>query len=273
MHTLLTFLLFIFSLICIGQPINPDEAEIYKLRNRIKPELILRADYFLYNHSRFFFESNYNFNSRYYLLNGSYRIYNQIGYQHYASDKWTLGISETYKIAYYPGIQSFVTSVNIAHTGKISEPHFIKELSADHYYYLQTNNGYKAPSQARLGGGILLCKMLPVAGSELMIAASCRAFLNHDFRDALTSIYRNRRIDLTRARIDVAYKITPLLWLAIYAMKETERYYTLGGSDAAGNTFPDYRVNRITPVLGAALNFVFKHQYAENFFPGLPFRH
>ena len=275
MIRIIVVLLFLTGIFTKGfsQTQDPSNAEVLKNYNAPTYFTTLRLDYYFKERGSYlYWEGNYNTNPDYALLSGRYAFYNMIGYEHHAGGKWYLGLSENFRFDYTKGNNSLITKFNISHRGKIKSIDFIKELSAEYLYYLSNSAGQQPNAQGRIGLGSALHKKFNFKKSSLGFMFSYRVYLCTDFRDADLSIYSNRTFDLTRMRFDVYYGINKNIYVGLFAMRETEYYYTLGGFDSQMNVIPDYRINKITPTFGLTLNYIFHPENSENIIPGLPFR-
>jgi hypothetical protein len=261
----------LFPVIIDAQDINPDEADIHNDVQKATPTITLRADYYFTKGSYLYWEGNYNFNKDYSYLTNNYRIYNQVGYEQAATEHWYFGASVKHQLSYYEGANTLVPKANITHRGKIGSLKFIKELSGEYIYSLTTTIGsVKPPVNARVSLAIGLFKIFTIAQRPFITSLNYRLYLNTNMGE----IYKNRRFDFKKFRMDLMYGITKNIYVGIYGMLDSEHFYTLASYDINNNIVnPAYRQNRINPIIGFSCNFVFRQEgFDKEILTGLPFR-
>jgi hypothetical protein len=267
----------VLSPLC-AQVTNPEQASVHKDVKKASPTTTLRADYYFPKGSYLYWEGNYNFNKEYTYLTNGYRVYNQIGYEHAATSFWYIGASAKHQLA-YTAPNTLVAKANITHRGKIGSFGFIKELSGEYIYTFPNSTAgatAKQPTNARGSLSVGLYKQFNIAKRPLITSLFYRVYLNTNMGE----IYKNRRFDFIKFRLDISYGITKNIYAGLYGMLDSEHYYTLASTtyDASGNlieSIPDYRQNRINPVVGFSLNFIFRQEgfdKEKEILPGLPFR-
>jgi hypothetical protein len=265
------FILFLFILSEVAAQNTNDSAQV---RHDYQPTALntsLRAEFYLKKGSYFFAEGLYKASkSYYYYTNEVFKEYLWVGYEHKASEKWYLGISG--RTLQFPKEVSFISRVNVSHRGKISSVGFLKELTLDQISRKSKQN------YARVGLAMGLYKKLKLGKATIIPVLSYKAFEIFDLKNA-NSFLKNRLIDLTRMRLDIYFMVHKNLFLGIYAMRETDYYYTLGYSipDPSNPslilyTVPDFKVNSVIPTLGFSLNFILKPDNNSSLIPGLPLR-
>jgi hypothetical protein len=251
-----------------AQDIIPEDAPIRRDWNSIIPTATLRADYLLKSGSYAYFESNYNFNKEYFYLTHNYRLYGQAGYEHAFTDHWYFGGSAKYQWS-YSGPNSAVAKANITHRGKIGSFGFIKEISGEYIHLFSNLSTNSINARGSIAAG--LYKDFQVLKRPLIASVFYRLYINTILNDV---IYKYRKFDFSKGRLDLAYGIHENLYIGIYGMLDTEYYFTLGIFDEFGNAlYPNYRRNRINPIVGLSINLLFRQDKNDKtFLPGLPFR-
>jgi hypothetical protein len=257
-----------------AQVTNPQDAAVHADVKKITPTTTLRADYYFTKGSYLYWEGNYNFNKEYTYLTNNYRVYNQVGYEHAATSFWYIGASAKHQLA-YTAPNTLIAKANITHRGKIGSVGFIKELSGEYIYAFPDptiKTTTKQPTNARASLSVGLFKQFKVANRPLVTSLYYRVYLNTNMGD----LYKNRRFDFIKFRLDVSYGITKNIYAGIYGLLDSEHYFTLASYDINGTPItPNYRLNRINPIVGISLNFIFKQEgfdKEKEILPGLPFR-
>ncbi len=248
---------------------NPQKATVHGKVKKATPTTTLRADYYFTKGSYLYWEGNYNFNKEYSYLTNGYRLYNQVGYEHAATSFWYIGASAKHQLA-YTAPNTLIAKVNITHRGKIGSVGFIKELSGEYLHSFDTIKN--KPVNARASLSIGLYKQFKIAKRPLVTSLFYRLYLNTNMGE----LYKNRRFDFIKFRLDISYGITKNIYAGIYGLLDSEHYFTLATYDVTGaETTPNYRLNRINPIVGISLNFIFKQEgfdKEKEILPGLPFR-
>ncbi|HXA01229.1 MAG TPA: hypothetical protein VNW99_04530 [Cytophagaceae bacterium] len=264
------FILFLFIISeASAQTTVNDSAQV---RHDYQPTALnfsLRAEYYLKNGSYFFAEALYKSSKSYYSTSEVFKEYLWVGYEHKASEKWYLGISG--RTLQFPKEVSFIGRVNVSHRGKIRSLGFLKELTMDQISRKSKQN------YVRAGLAIGLYKKIRLGKTTIIPVLSYKAYEIFDLKNPNT-FFKNRLIDLTRLRLDVYVMVHKNLFLGIYAMRETDYYYTLGYSVPDPNNpsvmiyYPDFKVNSIIPTFGFSLNFILNPDNNTSLIPGLPLR-
>jgi hypothetical protein len=239
----------------------------------------LRIENYLTNGSYFFAEGLYKASKSYYSTSEVFKEYLWAGYEHKAGDKWYLGISG--RLLHYSqktlrGTKEneffFIGRVNMSHRGKISSLGFIKELTLDQISWGGNQN------YGRVGLALGLHKKITLGKISIFPILTYKAYQIFDLKNS-HSFFKNRRIDLSRLRLDIYLLLHKNIYFGLYTMCETDFYYALGYSvpDPANSSVilysvPDYKVNRIVPNFGLSLNFLIKPENNTNLIPGLPLR-
>lgn len=228
----------------------------------------VKGEYYFRENSCVFYSVDYNFNENYrYRITNSTRLYNRLGVEINAAGRWYVGASVSHRLGYIDTLSMATVKANVTHRGKIGSIKFIKELSGEYIHHFNYPF-FDKQKDLQAGLGVALYKDVKVAKRPLGFLLSYKILLNSNLQ---FDIYKDRRIDFTRMRADVFYGITPTLYIGLFAMRETEYYYPLGTSDAAGNNIYN-KVNSITPMVGVHLNVVLKPENIADYIPGLPLR-
>jgi len=251
-----------------AQQVNPDEASVNAEYRKLAPAAILRADYLFPSKSYLYLETTYNGSEQYSYLTNGYRVAAKFGGEIAATDFWYFGGGLKYQWSYMQNGNALLPHLTITHRGKIGKIGFVKELSGEYVYLPNALFGNERNARASLGVGLF--KEYNVFSKKLTIALSYKLTLN----TTLGELYNKRKIDFIKTRIDLNYEIIKNTMIGAFFMLDSERYFTLGNFDMNGNQVrPDYRVNRITPVLGLMCNFFIIPKDSDiKFLPGLPFR-
>jgi hypothetical protein len=258
------FLILVFSAGARAQNIS-DSAKVHRDRQETSYWLTLRADAYLKSGSYFFLEANLKSPNSYLSLHEHNIRHFMLGYEHKASDKWYLGISVRNLSTRY--MNYFVPKLNVSHRGLIKKINFIKELSVEEMLVKK----YYTYNLTRVGLAAALGSNFKIGKTNWYTTLSYRAYLVYDLQNGKNSYLANRKIDLTRLRLDLYYVVCPHLYLGLFAMKETEYIYIFG-STQNGIDYPDVKENRIAPTFGLSLNYIFKPENNAAIIPGLPFR-
>jgi len=261
------FLLQLFSFPLKSQDFPPD-APISKIYNTTSPRAGIKGEYFFQQNSCVFYSMDYNFNPnhRYWITNAT-RINNTIGLEMNASNRWYIGGSISHRLSYVKNQNLATAKVNFSHRGNIKSIQFIKELSYEYIHHFN-DPFYITQKDFQTGMAAGLYKTFQLFKRPLGIFPSYKAILNSGLQ---FDIYKNRKIDFTRLRLDVFYGITDNVYIGVFAMKETEYYtYSSSGGNPPVNIY--FRINNIKPVIGLNLNIVLNADKIENYIPGLPFR-
>jgi hypothetical protein len=251
----------------LAQSTAVDSATVYRNYLPIRYQPTIRFDGILKTGAQLYGEAAVVFPDEYYSLNEFYRLYVAAGYEHKSTDHWYLGFSAKYN--YSPTYSGLIPRVNITHRGKIGKTNFIKELNYEHLLFFSK---YKREAEGRVSFMIGFSRNFVIAKKDLYVALSYRPYINFDFKNDGFSIYKNRGFDRARLRIDLLYKFTPSFYAGIYFSKDTEMYYTLGGVSGQTGPYPDYKMNRISSILGISLNFILHPERNPDFLAGLPSR-
>ncbi|HVD98559.1 MAG TPA: hypothetical protein VNB90_10175 [Cytophagaceae bacterium] len=247
---------------------KPDNAPIVKRYTGLVPMAGIKGEYYFRENSCVFYSIDYNFNKDYrYLVTNSTRLYNRLGIEVNAGGKWYVGASASHRLAYDAGLNMATVKANVTHRGKIGSIKFIKELSGEYIHHFN-QSFFDSKKDLQAGIAAALYKEVKVAQHPLGFMLSYKILLNSNL---YADIYKDRRIDFTRLRADVFYGISKNLYLGVFVMRETEYYYPVGTSDAAGNNIY-YKVNHVSPVVGLNLNFVLRPDNIKEYIPGLPLR-
>jgi hypothetical protein len=262
----LVLLLHFHAFLC-AQTTTPEDAAVRREYTKTSFTNALRAEYGLKKGGSLFWEGNYNHNISYSYLTNGYKLYNHVGAEIAATSFWYLGASLKHQISYYPGFNTTNLRANITHRGKIGKFYFHKEIGGE--YILHQTPFFKDYKNARVSFAFGLIKKLEIAKQPLFIAFFYKAYLNTH----LGEIYNKRKMDFIKTRLEIIYNVYKQLHVGFYGMLDSERFYSLARYDMNGNEInPDYRRNRINPVVGISLNLVFKAKESEKeFIPGLPF--
>jgi hypothetical protein len=255
-----------------------DSAKVYHDYQPNAFNFSLRVENYLQNGSYLFVEGLYKASESYYSTSEVFKEYLWAGYEHKASDKWYFGISGRilkYSEKYRGQKEmdfSLITRVNVSHRGKISSLGFLKELTLDQ---TSSNSGQ---NYGRVGIAFGLYRKITLGKMNLFPVLSYKAYEIFDLKNP-NSFFKNRRIDLSRLRIDIYTKLHKNIYLGLYAMRETDFYYALGYSvpDPSNPSVilysvPDYKVNRIVPTFGCSLDFLIHPDNNSSLIPGLPLR-
>jgi hypothetical protein len=236
--------------------------------------LTLRYDHFLKIGSYFFLENNNRFNQEpgfgeSFPFKKFYQTYVWAGYEHKAHEKWYLGISERYIAV--RNRDSWCTRINITHRGKLGKLAFTKEASLEHFKYKKSDNPYIIiENEGMASFAPALVKTFSIKERPLYVLLSYRASVLFDWNNDNFSSYDKRNIDFTRLRFEISHFLTQNLLVSLFAMRETYYSYQLAQYDINNNEIsPEARVNRITPVIGFSLNYVYKRP-EEGFLPAFP---
>lgn len=228
----------------------------------------VKGEYYFKENSCVFYSLDYNFNENYrYRITNSTRLYNRLGIEMNAGGKWYVGASLSHRLAYDTDLNMATVKANASHRGKIGSVQFIKELSLEYIHHFNYTF-FDTKKDIQVGIGAALYKDFKVLKRPLGIMLSYKVILNSNLE---YDIYKDRKIDFTKMRADVFYGLTKNLYIGLFAMRETEYYYPLGTSDAAGNNIY-FKVNSMNPVVGANLNIVLNPDKISKYIPGLPFR-
>ena len=227
----------------------------------------LRYDHYLKSGSFLFLENNTRLSHSF---NTVTRFYFLAGYEHKASERWYLGLSE--KLVVIPGntayssmsYQYMYTRANISHRGHIGKLKFIKELALEHLHDMTkyNNPNLVIENKGRISFAPSLVKEISVKGKPLFLIFHYRAFILFDFNNDQRSAYGERFFDKTRLRLELDYKISPRLLLSVFAIRDTDYYYRQYGDEA--------RINRITPTYGLGINIL--TNAPQDFLPGFPIK-
>lgn len=242
--------------------------------------LTLRYDHYLKTGSFFFFENNNRFNQQPTLGNSFpfniHRTYLMAGYEQKAAEKWYLGISEKYVVEAnfkMPHHKYLYTRLNVSHRGNLLKMKFIKEVALEHIHNLKKsdNPNIIIENRGRLSLSPSLVKQFKVNGRALYLILNYRAYLLFDFNNDGMSSYDKRKIDKTRLRVEVDYRISDKILFSLFAIRDTDYSYRLSQFDQFNNmTVEEARVNRITPTFGMSINFTMNAP--EDFLPGFPIK-
>jgi hypothetical protein len=265
------FIVFLFIISeAAAQTTVSDSAEIHHDYQPNAWNFSLRTEYYLTKGSYFFAEGLYKASKAYYSTSEVFKEYIWIGYEQKASEKWYLGISG--RGLRYANEKSFIMRVNVSHRGSLGKICFLKELSFDQVSMKSKQN------YGRVGFTLGFYKAIPCGKLTMLPVLSYKAMEIFDLKNP-NSFFKNRRIDLSRLRLDVYLYAKRNFYLGLYAMRETDFYYALGYSvpDPSNPSVilysvPDYRVNRVTPVFGCSLNYILKPENNTTSIPGLPLR-
>ncbi|MBX9851414.1 MAG: hypothetical protein K2X86_06600 [Cytophagaceae bacterium] len=276
MRRYLLYILLLFPGLCAAQNISD------KLVKQSQPTsywTTFRFDYYLKSGSFFFVENNNRFNigndrqfpvGNTFPFNSIYRTYILAGYEHKASEKWYLGLSEKFVIL--PFRKSLYTRVNISHRGKLSKLKFVKEAAFEHLNHSKSNNpNIIIENEGRVSFSPALIKELSLKEKPLYIILAYRAYMLFDFNKDSFSSYDKRVIDKTRLRFELAYKISENWMLSLFTMRDTDYSYQLQQTDISGNILvEEARVNKVTPTFGLTVNFLLNSP--EDYIPGFPIK-
>ncbi len=248
-----------------------DSAEVKKVYRPWSTFLSLRSEIYFSKGSSLFGEVSYTTPNEYASLNEAYKSYFWFGYEQAFSKKWFGGVSGRMNFV-EEGAGSFFTRLNFAHRGSIGKLFFYKELAFEHLYYAESDH-YKRKAEGRISPCVGLGKSFKVANKSMFIGVNYRAFLNFDFQDDKSSIYKNRVFDRTKLRFDVTCQLLQHWAVGLYYLKDTEYYYTLAQYDINNNVVvPDYKLNQITQGLGVTLTYLLFKENPDQYIPGFPSR-
>ena len=264
------FILFLFIISEVAAQNVNDSAQVQHDYQPTALTVSLRTEFYLKKGSYLFAEGLYKSSKSYYSTSEVFKEYFWVGYEHKASEKWYLGISG--RTLQYPKEVSFISRVNVTHRGKISRLGFLKEFTLDQISRKSKQN------YARAGLAVGLYKKIKVGKAIIIPVLSYKAYEIFDLKNS-NSFFKNRRIDLTRMRLDIYFIAYKNLFFGIYAMRETDYYYALGYSvpdpynpSVILYSVPDFKVNRVTPTFGFSVNFILKPDNNSSLIPGLPLR-
>jgi hypothetical protein len=244
-----------------------DSAQVHRDYYKNTYWLTLRLDNYFKSGSYFFFEANLKSNNPFYSVTEVNNRHFMLGYELKASDKWYFGASVRHLSN--PTMNYFVPRCNVTHRGVVKKIDFIKELSGEQMLLKK----YYTYDLTRVGMGVALGKNFKIGKTNWYAMLSYRAFLVLDFKNGKNSYLSNRKIDLTRLRFDLIYRITPNINMGIFAMRETAYGYILGSYDMNSVLIhPDYKENNVAPTYGLTLNYILKPENNQAIIPGLPFR-
>ncbi|HSZ71149.1 MAG TPA: hypothetical protein VK750_00640 [Cytophagaceae bacterium] len=206
----------------------------------------------------------------YYSLNENYNSFLWAGYEHAFTEHWYGGISGKANFVQI-GSGSFFTRFNVAHRGHISKLFFYKEFAFEYLSYT-IYKGYKRPDEGRISASIGLGRKWQFGKKSLYVGVNYRLFVNFDLKDNKNGFYNNRKIDRTKLKAEITYGFNPHLHLTAYYLRDTEYYYSLGGTTASGSPIADSKINRITEGIGFTLTYLLFKDNPDKYVTELPAR-
>ncbi len=262
----------ILCLLCIqtlatAQSTAVDSAELHREYYSVNLQASLNFHLFSPQGHQWYTQALFSF-PEYNSLAESYRFRLQTGYELKASDHWRVGFGAKFNISQYS--KYIIPRVSLAHHGNFAKLDFIKEFNGELTYNLEKNSN-STGSTALISGLIGLGKEFKIGESRFYTALSYKLYLYLLTKDVGYNLYQNRTFDHSQWRFDFQYIVNTQFRIGVYAIWDTDYFYTLGKFDMDNNPIaPDYRFNQITPILGLQLHYILKGDRREGYLPLWP---
>ncbi|MEH0156368.1 hypothetical protein V6R21_19630 [Limibacter armeniacum] len=197
------------------------------------------------------------------------RMHFMVGYNHKANQVWNLGASE--RLVIENNWLLWYTMAYFRHEGKLGSIDLNKQFGYEWISHQKSSSSNGTRNDyGRFSGLVSIGKDFNIKGEIFRPEFSYQFFIYHKNETA-----QDRRIDLTRMRIDFLWKATEQLYIGLFAMRDTQYNFVLGSTkpvyDEDGNIvtddngnpqlqeIPSRNINSITPVIGFNLRWELLH--------------